>query len=175
MKKVFVALGSNLGNRLQFLQEAISCLIPLTNEKIELSGVYETSPVGGPSGQLNYLNQVVAFYTNMTPMNLLLELKKIEKKLGRKSRKRWDSREIDLDILFFGDMVVNTDRLQIPHPRIAERLFVLEPLCEISKDKLDPISGMSMQKMLNNCRILQNQTQSVNRILLKDEVACAIA
>lgn len=110
------------------------------------SSIQETEPVG-PPGQGPYLNQVVGFLSDRSPLQLLHFCKGAEAILGRKTRGHWESREIDLDLLYCGNQVVQNDILQLPHPRIQERAFVLDPLHEIAPDWIDPVSQCSVRHM----------------------------
>lgn len=96
-----------------------------------MSRIIETAPVGGPARQGKFLNAVLKIKTNLTPLALLKHLKNIEEELGRKKTVRWGPRIIDLDILFYGDKIIDTKALKIPHPRMLERAFVLRPLLEL--------------------------------------------
>lgn len=136
---VYLGLGSNLGDRYDFLNSAIKMI--KQNKQInihKISSIYETKPFGNPE-QNNFLNAVVFITTNLSPENLLIDLKYIEKELGRKQRKKWDSREIDIDILFYGSLIIKNDNINIPHPYIAERDFVLVPMCEIEPNLFHPV------------------------------------
>ncbi|HBT20661.1 MAG TPA: 2-amino-4-hydroxy-6-hydroxymethyldihydropteridine diphosphokinase [Peptococcaceae bacterium] len=130
--EVFLGLGTNLGCREKNLRDALNKV--RNHEKIFLertSSIYETRPVGGPQGQPWFLNMVVQVKTYLKPHDLLRELKAIEKEMGRKPGVRFGPREIDLDILLFDSVTIKTDQLEIPHPRLKERAFVLVPLLEI--------------------------------------------
>ena len=98
---------------------------------IRMSSIIETLPQGGPRGQGKFLNAVVKIETSIPPVQLLHTLKKIEKMLGRVTKVRWGARVIDLDILFYGDRIIRTPLLTIPHPRMFKRDFVMTPLCEV--------------------------------------------
>lgn len=127
----YLAAGSNLGNRSKNIKKAFDCLAATKGIKIEkISKVYETHPVGGPP-QGTFLNAAVKIKTSLSPASLLNALKKIEKSLGRKENVRWGPREIDLDILLYGNRIIKAKNLLIPHPRMFEREFVLKPLREI--------------------------------------------
>ena len=127
----YLGVGSNLGNRRKNIKKALDYLAKTKCIKIEkASRIYETKAVGGvPQGK--FLNAAVKIKTSLTPQLLLETLKKIEKDLGRKNTVRWGAREIDLDILLYGNKVIKRKNLVIPHPRMFAREFVLKPLREI--------------------------------------------
>ena len=133
--KAYLGLGSNLGNREGNLQRACEMLGALEKSKI-----HETEPFG-VLDQPKFLNMVCVVETELSPRELLEHCQEIERKIGRQKREKWGPREIDIDILFYGDQVVDEPDLKIPHPGIAEREFVLEPLREIAPDFVHPILG----------------------------------
>jgi len=129
--KAVVALGSNLGDRFDYLQKAINEINSLTDiEILEISSVYETLPVGGPE-QGNYLNAVATLNTKFEAEELLLKLLLIELNLGRQREIAWGPRTIDLDLIWFEDQAINLENLVLPHPRAHERCFVIKPWLEI--------------------------------------------
>jgi 2-amino-4-hydroxy-6-hydroxymethyldihydropteridine diphosphokinase len=129
--KAVVALGSNLGDRFDYLQIAVNEINSLTDIEIsEISSVYETLPVGGPE-QGNYLNAVVTLNTKFEAEELLLKLLLIELNLGRQREIAWGPRTIDLDLIWFEDQTINLENLVLPHPRAHERCFVIKPWLEI--------------------------------------------
>lgn len=148
MTKVYAGLGSNLGNKRENILRAIDRIDAYEEICIkEKSGFYDTAPVGGPP-QPDYVNCVIGLETEIEPQTLLKEFKKIEIELGRKPGVRWGPRVVDLDILLYGDRILNDRSLKIPHERMHERVFVLEPLCEISPDIKHPVSGISISELL---------------------------
>ena len=143
---VFIALGTNLGERLTNLRMAIAALAPDVSVLTE-SHVYETPP-WGYEDQPAFLNMVVKAETDLEPESLLTYLKQIEAELGREKSIRWGPRLIDLDILFYDNLVINTPPLIIPHPRLHERGFVLVPLADIASEFTHPVLGKSVNEFL---------------------------
>lgn len=132
MVTCYLGIGSNLGDRIINIKSAVKKVGELEETKvIKFSKVIQTSPVGGPSGQPKFLNAALKIRTNLAPFTLLKELKSIEKSLGRKKSVRWGPRVIDIDILFYANRIINNKNLQVPHPRISRRQFVLRPLMEL--------------------------------------------
>lgn len=152
MKKVFLGLGSNLGNREHNLKGAIEKIQEFTELVIRTSSIYETEPWGFQS-ENNFLNMTVEVETNLNPSGLLGRLLMIESLLGRlREGKQYKSRIIDLDILLFGEQIINKAGLVIPHPRMADRRFVLEPLCEIAPGVIHPVFGKTITELLSECK-----------------------
>ncbi|MEM2984213.1 MAG: 2-amino-4-hydroxy-6-hydroxymethyldihydropteridine diphosphokinase [Candidatus Jordarchaeaceae archaeon] len=132
MVTCYLGIGSNLGNRRRNIALAIQRLNTLKDTRVlKVSKIIETKPVGGPSGQRKFLNAALKIETKLSALHLLRELKSIEQQLGRKRSVRFGPRTIDLDILFYGNEVINREELKVPHPRIFEREFVVKPLLEI--------------------------------------------
>ncbi len=128
----YIGIGSNLGDRQRIIKSAVKKIKALKDTRvIKASRLIETKPVGGPAGQSKFLNGVLKIKTNFPPKRLLKKLKIIEQELGRIRTIRNGPRTIDLDILFYGDRVINTKELIVPHPRMFEREFVMKPLLEI--------------------------------------------
>ncbi len=147
MHRVFIALGSNLGDRAANLTAAIKAMEPDVHPK-KCSPVYETPP-WGYSDQPKFYNQVIEAETALSPEMLLEYLKKIEVQVGRRETFRYGPRVIDLDIIFFNGEVIDSPPLVIPHPRLAERNFVLMPLADLAPDFRHPILGDSVLDMLD--------------------------
>lgn len=131
--RAFIGLGSNLGDRRFYLEEAVSTLRAL-EEVTAVSPVYETSPVGGPVGQDPYLNVVVELSTSSSPRQLLELCRRLEDDAGRVRTVRFGPRTLDADVLLVGDERVDDDDLQVPHPRMFERRFVLVPLADLAPE-----------------------------------------
>lgn len=147
-----ILIGSNQGQRELTISQSIKMLVERCGEVFLLSSLYETEPWGFIAEQ-NFLNQVVALDTEMNPYDLLRELLMIEKELGRKRHdvEGYESRPIDLDILYYDDMIINDDDLILPHPRLHKRRFALMPLCDIAADFIHPVFKRSNRELLNEC------------------------
>lgn len=148
--EAFIALGSSLNDPLEQLRGAARALASL-GETTARSSLYETAPVGGPPGQAPYFNAVVSLKLKpiyQDPEALLEALLALEKRQGRVRRERWGPRTLDLDLLTLGGHVVQSPTLTLPHPRMLERAFVLEPLCEIAPDFRHPVTGETICTML---------------------------
>ncbi len=153
----YLGLGSNMGNRQGNLDKALSLLSQRLKVE-QVSSIYDTEPVGNIN-QSRFLNLICQVYTRLTPAELLALAKGIELKLGRARGKSNAPRPIDIDILFYGDQVIETPELVIPHPRLTERAFVLLPLAEIAPDLVHPVSGKTVRELLQGI----TETQGVLR------------
>lgn len=142
---VYLALGSNLGNRLANLKQAVAALSPQMEVKAK-SHVYETPP-WGYEDQPRFLNQAIKAKTYLEPEPLLKHIKRLEVTLGRKASFQNGPRLIDIDILFYDELILNTPSLVIPHPRLHERGFVLLPLMDIDPDLVHPVNQKSVREM----------------------------
>ena len=149
----YLGLGSNMGYRQHNLDKALELLSQkLRVEKI--SSVYDTEPIGNIN-QPHFLNLVCQIYTRLAPPELLALAKSIESKLGRTFDKYDAPRPIDIDILFYDDLVIETPKLVIPHPRLAERAFVLVPLDEITPGLVHPVAGKTIKELLGEVTEVQ--------------------
>jgi len=145
---VFLGLGSNIGNRSEYLNTAIKML--QEDKKVRVvqeSSVIETLPMGEIAEGL-FLNQVIEIETEYEPMELLHRCLVIEQSQGRSRERKWESRTLDIDILFFGEQNIKTDRLTVPHSEACNRHFVLIPLAEIAPEYIHPTLKQSIQTML---------------------------
>jgi 2-amino-4-hydroxy-6-hydroxymethyldihydropteridine diphosphokinase len=148
VSRVFIGLGSNLGDREFLIRRAVEGLRTVPRTQVtQVSSLYDTDPVGDVE-QPAYLNAVVALETDLAPRELLWQLLLIEKRMGRVRAQRWGPRSIDLDLLFHGREVVDEPDLQVPHPEAHRRAFVLVPLAELDPAFLHPVSGEPVRKML---------------------------
>lgn len=134
MRRAYIALGSNLGDREQSLRTARAALPGV----VAVSRIYETDPVGGPGGQGRFLNAVVALDTDLTPRELLELARRLEDQAGRVRGERWGPRTLDVDILLVGDLEVDEPDLVVPHPLMWERDFVIAPLADVAPHLVDP-------------------------------------
>ena len=150
MAKVYFLIGGNLGDREQILQSTIKTLGNI-GHVLNVSSIYETEPWGFDHEQ-NFLNQVVLVETNLLPEDVLNQAQEIEKSLGRiRKKNRYSERTIDIDILFYNDLIIETDRLEVPHPRLGERMFALAPLAEIAGEFLHPVFGKTIKEIKDSC------------------------
>jgi len=151
LQKIFISLGTNEGNRLQNLQKAIDALYAEVGNTLSISSVYETSSWGFESE--NFLNCCVCLTTGLSPQDLLIEFKRIERFFGRKNKtgNSYQARVIDIDILFYEDEIIDQENLQIPHISLAERKFVLQPLVDIAPNVKHPKLGVAVQELLAVC------------------------
>ncbi|MCC7050221.1 MAG: 2-amino-4-hydroxy-6-hydroxymethyldihydropteridine diphosphokinase [Bacteroidia bacterium] len=149
MALVVLGFGSNLGNRQETIERAYRLVEQQLNAALTKSSFYETEPWGNTQ-QPTFINSVAYANTLINPEELLDSLLKIEETLGRKRTKKWGPRTIDIDFLFYNDLKINTPNLILPHPYIAERRFVLEPLAEILPDFIHPLSKLNISSLLNN-------------------------
>lgn len=156
--QVFLLTGSNIGDSRSFLQQAKTAIASAVGNIINESGIYKTEPWGNKDQQ-DFLNQVLEVSTDLEPEVLLQTILNIEHKMGRYRMGKWGPRVIDIDLLFYGDLVMQTQRLTIPHPLLHERKFTLMPISEIAPDFIHPVLHRTMNELLDNCP----DTSSVER------------
>jgi len=149
---VFLGLGTNLGDREAWLKKALELITESVGLVSASSGIYETEPWGFETGT-DFLNMVVQVQTDLNPPELLTKLALIENQLGRKRcNRKYVSRTIDIDILLYGDGVIDRPDLKIPHPLIQERRFVLVPLCDLAAELVHPVLNKTFAVLLKECR-----------------------
>jgi 2-amino-4-hydroxy-6-hydroxymethyldihydropteridine diphosphokinase len=165
--RVYISLGSNVGDRRAFLSDAVRQLNALPGSAVhQVSSIYETEPVGFKD-QEDFLNMAVELGTSLEPMGLLSATKQIERRIGRRDEARWHPREIDIDILLYDQLIFRSARLFIPHREMLNRKFVLVPLSEIAGSVIHPIEKMEVQALLRRCGDNSRVTKT------GFEVACA--
>lgn len=149
MKKiVYIGLGSNIGDKKGQLKQARAMIDNISHLEItQASSFYLTSP-WGKLDQEDFINQVIEVSTSLLPEDLLNRLQEIEIKMGRQRNEKWGPRNIDLDILLYGDEIIDSPQLRVPHPHMRERLFVLIPLQEINPDLVFPDDGVKLREVL---------------------------
>lgn len=151
MKRIFIGLGSNRGDRYAFLKDALKALGEIPGWTVHsVSSLYETEPYGFKD-QPYFLNAVAEVHAAAKPEEALALLKATERLIGRTPAQRWGPREIDLDLLYVGDAVCRTPQFTLPHPDLARRRFVLQPLAEIAPEFVDPVSGLTVLELLKAC------------------------
>lgn len=146
MHTAYVAFGSNIGEKENYIKRALEKIEERKIKIIKVSPIYETEPYG-VLDQDSFLNGVVKIETNLTPENLIKELLLIEKQLDRVRERRWGPRTIDLDIIFYDDLIINKNNLIIPHKDMENREFVLKPLCDIDKNFIHPVLKKSVKQL----------------------------
>ncbi len=146
-----IGFGSNRGRRIEYIKNALRLLALDKNlSLLKVSGIYETEPWGFKQ-QNKFLNAAAVFYCRVSPRELLKIVKAAEIKAGRLKRDKWRSREIDIDILFLGNSILNSHKLKIPHEYIAQRNFVLAPLVEIIPDFIHPVLNKKLSNLYSIC------------------------
>lgn len=149
--QAFLMLGSNIGDRAGYLKEAVEAIANLEGSEVRrVSSVYETEP-WGKKDQGMFLNQVVEVETELEPRELLTACQKIEKTLGRKREECWGPRTVDIDILLYGENVIDEETMKVPHPLLSERRFVLVPLAEVVPEVSIPGLGETVRNVLKGC------------------------
>ncbi|WP_444923305.1 2-amino-4-hydroxy-6-hydroxymethyldihydropteridine diphosphokinase [Microbulbifer sp. DLAB2-AF] len=150
MERVFIGLGSNLSEPQKQLRSALAAMEEIPDCRLlRCSSFYHSAPIG-PGEQPDYVNAVAELECALTPIGLLDQLQTIEQAHGRERSVRWGARTLDLDVLLFGEQQLDETRLQVPHPRMAERNFVLQPLAELDPQLQLP-SGELLQQLLQDC------------------------
>lgn len=150
-----LSLGSNLGNRYAYLQQAITAIGDLFQTQMDVSKFYVTPPWGDIQ-QSQFINIVVLLATDIDPIQCLAQLQLVEKQLGRTKTRKWGPRRIDIDILFYGNDVVEVAELSLPHPRAHERAFVLAPLCDLIPHFIHPTKNVTMRALFD---LIENDTK----------------
>jgi len=148
MNNVFLLLGSNLGHRKEFLQQAIMHISYDVSPDIRLSSVYETQS-WGKTDEPNYLNMVVEVKTDLPAQTILERILSIEQVMGRKREEKWGSRTIDIDILYYNSEIINKPGLHVPHPQLHNRRFTLEPLVELAPSFVHPVLNKTNSELKN--------------------------
>lgn len=157
---VYLGLGSNVGDKLFNLQSAVDLINQIPDCLIEVaSSVYETKPFGN-SEQENFLNAVIKISTSLDQFSLFAKLKEIERKIGRKFRSKWGPREIDIDILFFNDLIFSNEIITLPHKEVINRDFVIIPMVEIEPEFVHPVYNKKLKEFLidMNEKFILNKT-----------------
>ena len=147
---VYIGLGSNLGKRLNYIKKAIDFISELNSTSIDaISSIYESEPYENIT-QPKFLNCVLKLNTTIEPLDLLIKLKNIEKKMGREKAKRWSPRIIDIDILLYNDLIMDSPELKIPHPDLLNRDFVIKPLLELDKNIVHPVKNKKISELVKD-------------------------
>ena len=158
MENLFLLTGSNIGNSAQHLQQAKQFINERIGIIVKSSSVYKTEPWGNKDQQ-DFLNQVLLVQTKLLAEDALIQLLQIEKEMGRNRLQKWEPRIIDIDILFYGDRIINTEKLIVPHPLLHERRFTLLPLAEIAAGYMHPVLHKTIEELLQSC----NDTSAVTQ------------
>ncbi|MCL6524118.1 MAG: 2-amino-4-hydroxy-6-hydroxymethyldihydropteridine diphosphokinase [Thermoflavifilum sp.] len=161
MSEVILLLGGNLGDRYAYLQQAIVAIRDQIGEILQASSVYETA-CWGNDDQPDYLNQALRVSTSLSAEEVLNQALDIERQLGRVRTRIWEPRVIDIDLIFYDDLIYQSARLTLPHPRIAVRRFVLAPLCELIPHYVHPVYQQTVHMLLQQC----SDTSAVTRLSL---------
>ncbi|HGG0417590.1 2-amino-4-hydroxy-6-hydroxymethyldihydropteridine diphosphokinase [Clostridium botulinum] len=151
MHTAYVAFGSNIGEKENYIKRALEKIEEREIKIIKVSPIYETEPYG-VLDQDSFLNGVVKIETNLTPEDLIEELLHIEKQLDRVRERRWGPRTIDLDIIFYDDLIINEKDLVIPHKDMENREFVLKPLCDIDENFIHPVLKKSVRELYDRLK-----------------------
>lgn len=147
-QQALIAFGANLGDRNSSWQEVLTLLSARGSKILKTSRLFETSPVGGPTGQATFLNAAFTIQTALSAGQLVSELLAIEREIGRVREARWGPRLVDLDLMLYGREIWNSLDCLVPHPRMTFRRFMLEPACEVASDWIHPLTDGSLQELL---------------------------
>lgn len=148
MAVCLIGAGSNLGDRSTTIEQAVSRLESIVDGgSLAVSDWMETQPIGGPPSQPMFLNGAIRVSTNLDPFALQARLQEIESELGRVRRERWGSRTLDLDLLLYGELLIETPGLTLPHPRMTFRPFVMQPAAQVAGDMLHPVLGATVGEL----------------------------
>lgn len=150
MNKIYLGLGSNIGDRTANLELAAALVKEKIGGVVKASAIYQTA-AWGLENQADFYNQVLCINTKLEPLDLLEHCQWIEQKLGRIRKENWGPRRIDIDILFFNNEIIQHETLTIPHPYMQDRNFVLLPFCEIAPEWLHPVFSKTMRLLLEEC------------------------
>lgn len=147
MTTVYLAIGSNVGDSRAHIEQAIDLLAGKLHD-LRSAPLYASKAIGY-TDQADFLNTAVCGRTDLSPTDLLVWLKSLEQRVGRTASFRWGPREIDIDIIFYGDQVIDNERLTVPHPAFRERDFVLQPLSDLNPSLTDPVTGQTVSELLD--------------------------
>lgn len=149
MHHCLISFGANIGDAKATVLYAAKLLQEMLGkgDSVKLSRLYQTPPIGGPSGQSPFINAVAAVHTSLSPWEVWHVIRSIEHQLGRERQRRWEARRIDLDILLYDKQLIWTPQLKIPHPRMCMRQFILKPAIDVAADWIDPASAMSIETL----------------------------
>jgi len=162
MTEAYIGLGSNMGDRVENIERGVAEIAALPATKVTAVSSRYLTPPWGKLDQDEFVNQVIAVDTGLTPLELLAKLKQIEIKMGRRDGEKWGPRVIDLDILWYGGQQINLPQLQIPHPYLRQRLFVLIPLEEVNSELILPEDGMKVKEVL--ARVLGREQSEIKKM-----------
>lgn len=152
---VYLSLGSNIGNRRENISEGIRLIVKQIGKAVKKSHLYETQPWGN-TDQDPFLNQVIMINTTMEPRELLEAISRIERDMGRERKEKWGPRTLDVDILFYGKRVIRDKGLEIPHPELHKRAFILVPMMELDPELEHPVLHEAIDMLYMNCEDLSD-------------------
>ena len=155
----YLAIGSNLGDRGRYCFNAVQQISLIEQTRIvQIAPLIETAPIGGPPGSAPYLNGALHVETTLGAHALWTHLHKIETRLGRERREKWEPRTIDIDLLLYGEKIISSDDLIIPHPMMHQRRFVLEPLAMVAPEAVHPAMGITIRDLLDRLDVEEPAT-----------------